>query len=152
MVDAVTRTFDFYSILYWGGRPPLADRTAAAQIHCYDGDTMVGMIQFFSGADAVPANQLAGDMVVINYEIARFNDVVSLLRTEGPLMLTVDPGSGAGYIGTFLEPVGVEEDDEDDFDDYGFEEDDSDEDDGDEDDGDEDDGDDDAEPEAERTN
>ncbi len=121
MVDAVTRTFDFYSILYWGGRPPLADRTAAAQIHCYDGDTMVGMVQFFSSPDSVPANQLAGEMVVVNYELSRFNDVASLLRTEGPLMLTVDPGSGAGYIGTFLEPVGVEEDDEDDFDHYGFE-------------------------------
>lgn len=123
MVDAVTRTFDFYSILYWGGRPPLADRTAAAQIHCYDGDTMVGMVQFFSSPDSVPANQLAGEMVVVNYELSRFNDVASLLRTEGPLMLTVDPGSGAGYIGTFLEPVGVEEDDEDDFDDFGFDED-----------------------------
>lgn len=125
MVDTVSRMFDFYSILYWGGRPPITDRTAAVQVHCFDGGDLVGMLQFFDGRDNVPANQLTGELIVLNYELGRFGDIVGILREESPLMLTVNPGTGAGYLGTFLEPVGMEEDDEEDDDDFDDDEDDS---------------------------
>jgi hypothetical protein len=61
-----------------------SDQSWSAEIRCYDaGDTiLIGSIRFYKQGVAIPADSLPSGKIIINYELSRFNDVVTLLRSE----------------------------------------------------------------------
>ena len=72
----------FYAIEYASE----TDQPWIAQINCYDqgqgeaGGKRTAAIRFFDGA--VPASGAVGGVEIVNYSLARFADVVDILRNE----------------------------------------------------------------------
>ena len=102
--------FDRYTIHYIAGKA-LQSKEPGADISCYSGNNLVGLIRFFSDSTIIPENQRSADGTIsLYYEMSRFNDVVTLLRYEKPLFLFITTGTKYGYIGCGqLEPVGEQE-------------------------------------------
>jgi hypothetical protein len=61
-----------------------SDQSWSAEIRCYDaGDAiLIGSIRFYKQGVAVPADSISGGKIILNYELSRFNDVATLLRSE----------------------------------------------------------------------
>ncbi len=106
----VTKKFDKYLFNYIGGTS-LQNGEAGALIDCYDAKTRVARLTFFRDGVNLPANQLLPDgTLALYYQMSRYNDVVSTLRYEKPLMLAVNTANGFGYIGSAQpEAVGEQE-------------------------------------------
>ena len=75
-------------------------------INCfYDNDT-VGYIHFWDG-DAPDPEVLSQKIIQLNFNIDRFNEIITTIRYEKPLWLSVT--NGKGMISTIKEPVGEQE-------------------------------------------
>jgi|GEM_PF-3532087 hypothetical protein len=71
-----------------------SNQSWTAEIRCYnDADTtLVGCIRFYKQGVPIPADSSTGiTLPILNYELSRFNDVVTLLRSED----YVDFGKGS---------------------------------------------------------
>jgi hypothetical protein len=106
----VTKNTNKYSFNYIGGTS-LQDGEPGALIDCYNGNTRVARLTFFRDGVNLPANQVLGDgTLALYYQMSRYNDAVTTLRYEKPLMLAVNSDDGFGYIGSAeLEAVGEQE-------------------------------------------
>lgn len=108
-MSMVVQKCDRYLVNYIGGTT-LQGKGSGATIQCYNGNQMVGLIEFFADHVTMPANSTANGQVILYYEMSRFGDVMNILRYEKPLMLAVNNDTKFGYIGTSTtEPVGEEE-------------------------------------------
>jgi hypothetical protein len=106
----VTKSFDRYLLTYVGGTS-LQGGEPGADINCYQANSRVGLLRFFRDGATMPANKVLSDgSLALYYEMSRFNDVITTLRFEKPLMLVVNSDTGFGYIcSATLEPVGEQE-------------------------------------------
>jgi len=47
--------------------------------------------------------------IYLYYRISRFADVMTILKEEKPLYLSLNTSNSSGYVGTYYEPVGEQE-------------------------------------------
>jgi hypothetical protein len=95
--------FDSYKIWYYSGHP------YEALIYLYKAGKYVGRIVFFKEDAVIPAN-VSNPEPSVHYPLSRFNDIVSILREEKPLYLSLNPDNKIGTLATSdLEPAGEEE-------------------------------------------
>ncbi len=97
----VSIPFDRYKIFYMGGL-----NQTKAQINCKNGDTLVGVLYFKDPAD-VKETTCINNVVYLQYDINRFDEILQLFQYEGPLAIhyNTDSGTALLYTGS-TEPVG----------------------------------------------
>jgi hypothetical protein len=101
----VRKPFDRYWIQYTSSKRDLP----LASITCFDGSTQVGLLEFVKSDAGLrdPFVHQPSGMIVLSFLLARFDEVIDLLRHEGPLDLFLNPSSKWGSIITRQsEPVG----------------------------------------------
>ena len=106
-MTVIYKDIDYYVIRYRNKGDQFAN--ALAYIECWYHQSQVGVIRFW--ADTDPHDSYTqSNMINLNFGISRFNDVVSLLRYEKPLLLVFDSTSKIGGIDTkTVEPIGEQE-------------------------------------------
>ena len=103
--------FDEYRLKY--GHNDTDD--TAALVACYKDSVLVGLIQFVkegvedSGHRVVREDSESPEIPLLRFSISQFDDVITTLRYEKPLIIEIDTNSGYGGIRTTMEPVGEEE-------------------------------------------
>lgn len=77
-----------------------------AEIRCYDANDLnqIGAIRFYKQGVAIPADSSSSGKPILNYELSRFNDVVTLLRSED--YVNID-NSFYGSLGTSVNAYGL---------------------------------------------
>jgi hypothetical protein len=96
--------FDFYAVTHFSEHPSID-----AQITCFaTGGAIVGILNFIKDGTTLPAN-VGSSPPVINFPVRQFNDVVTTLRYEKPLVFNLNIGNKIGTVGTAREPVGEQE-------------------------------------------
>ncbi|HET9790197.1 MAG TPA: hypothetical protein VFR08_02745, partial [Candidatus Angelobacter sp.] len=88
---------------------PGLNRQPAAYINCYMGTNKVGEINFYLQERGLPlpANvQATNGVIVANFDLGRFGDVLNLLRHHEPLRLMLTPAGLALVETTATEEVG----------------------------------------------
>ncbi|WP_433035238.1 hypothetical protein [Actinomycetospora sp. CA-053990] len=105
----VVKSFDTYTLRYLAAGAQW--QNARAVVDCYRGDTWVAQLQFLAAEPAVGGGLGSPEeFVVLYYALARFHDVVDILRNEGPLAVLFDTGTTTGEITTLAnEKVGEAE-------------------------------------------
>jgi hypothetical protein len=105
----ISNLFDKYTLTYLGGKTQGAD--LAARISCFNAaGATVGMIQFFPDTALTLTNQYVGGIPVLNMPLSRFNDIITTLRYEKPLRISINTDSAFGHISTAAqEPTGEQE-------------------------------------------
>lgn len=100
------RSFDSYKVSYLSRH-----NNFAVEIDCNDDKTLVGRLRFVDEGQYQFDNGPQPDGVLyIYYKLARFNDIMQILREEKPLLMYVDTDTGTGAVSTGpYEPVGEEE-------------------------------------------
>ncbi len=68
----------------------------------------VAMLQFMKRGQSIPANSVSGGIFQIHYSIHDFPAIISMLREEKPLFVTL-AANGIGTVSTSDEPVGEQE-------------------------------------------
>lgn len=97
--------FNSYSIQYLSQDP-----NREAIVLCYQDTEIVGYIEFVKNGVDLPPNVGKYHASTIYYRLSRFQNIVSMLREESPLMLQVNTNTGVGMLTTASrEPVGDEE-------------------------------------------
>lgn len=100
----VRKDFDSYTLFYYSSLP------YPALIQCYQGTTFVGAVVFYPDGPSLPPNRNTSSGPEIHYPISRFDDVMSILRHEKPLALSLNTDNLIGYVSTSnYEPIGEEE-------------------------------------------
>lgn len=100
----VSNQFDSYKVFYYTGG------SVESMIHCYQGATYAGRIVFYKDDTSIPANANYYFGPSIHYPLSQFNDLISILRYEKPLFLSLNTSTLQGFVGTSeKEPVGEEE-------------------------------------------
>jgi hypothetical protein len=97
--------FDRYELHYYAGQDYLVGESASADIQCMDDDNFVGAIFFFPEGLVGPCLVTPEGYLLLSYDIGRFNDVITTLRTEKPLYLIVYEETGDGLIATGTERI-----------------------------------------------
>jgi hypothetical protein len=99
-----TRQFYYYDTYYYNGN------WCEALILCSYAGSYVGRIVFYKDDAAIPPPK-GPPWLSVHYPVSRFNDIVSMLRYERPLHLsvTVTDDVSVGSVQTTHEPVGEEE-------------------------------------------
>ena len=80
-----------YGFSYHSGNP-----NVEARFFCNHGDGVTSVIDFFKSV--VPPNKFLSSGVSIHYPIAYFNDIISLLRYENPIMLFLNDADLIGGV------------------------------------------------------
>jgi hypothetical protein len=98
----MSSAFDTYRLYYytapqyyWGALVDLMNK-----------GTWAGRLMFIREGFPIPANAPLGGVPVLNYPMNRFEDIMSILRYEKPLNVTLNEANGIGTIATSDEPVG----------------------------------------------
>jgi hypothetical protein len=95
---------DFYVVNHLSKHP-----TVDATITCVGAGATVGTLHFIKDGVALPAN-VPGPPPRVHFPISQFNDVITTLRYEKPLVFNFTPSNGIGTVGTSTrEPVGEQE-------------------------------------------
>jgi hypothetical protein len=97
---SIQKQFDKYALYYY--------TDSNVYIICSYGGKNVGFINFVKENVSIPKNSVKDDILRIYFSVARFNDIISILRLEKPLYLWLYD-SGTGSISTSSEPVGEQE-------------------------------------------
>jgi hypothetical protein len=107
----VTREFTKYAVyIISGGGSPTIGLPQDAEIDCFsEMNDRAGIIYFFPDNVPLPANKSTVNGIYLYYRSNRFADVMSMLRQEKPLHLSLNMTNSSGYIGTSTEPVGEQE-------------------------------------------
>ena len=109
-MPAIIRAFDSYKIYHFAGRETLEGTTEAAWIPCFSGGKQIGSLSFMTDGQDVPQNEYLHNQIMLFYPLFRFMEVVTTLRYESPLCLTLNTETLEGALVTKeLEPVGEEE-------------------------------------------
>lgn len=94
-----------YKIMYYGQQE---GRVMGAVIHCYLEKKVVATLEFYHeqrGKD-IPASRIRGTRPYLSFPMARYGDLVDILRNEAPLFVTFNDKSLMGYIATETEDIG----------------------------------------------
>ena len=108
----IERDFDSFSVFYDSvdlGDPANVGTKCVANILCFNNRQQVGILRFHD-RQPPPVNTYRGSqpnyVVLINYHISRFNDILSILRLQKQLTLSFDIISLAGGVVTTYQPIG----------------------------------------------
>jgi hypothetical protein len=114
----IQKNFNYYSVslyseLYNPANAPNTDYSRSlGYITCYSEKVPVGYIKFYD-RELIPPNQIFGPPnyeIVLNFHISRFNDMMTLLLYEKPLVITMDPTTLKGSVtANSSEPIGEQE-------------------------------------------
>jgi hypothetical protein len=109
--SSVTKDFTSYVVyIISGGGSPTIGMPQEAEIDCFsDMNERAGIIYFFPDNISLPANKNTENGIYLYYRSHRFADVMSLLRQEKPLHLSLNMTNLSGYVGTGSELVGEQE-------------------------------------------
>lgn len=106
----ITANFTQYVVYYITGGSATVGMPQDAEIDCFDGaGNRAGAIYFYSGSTRLPKNQSNANGIYLYFRMARFADVMTMLKDEAPLYLALNTDNQVGYIGTLSEPVGEQE-------------------------------------------
>lgn len=106
----VTRDFTKYCVYYITGNSPTKGLPQEAEIDCFnDNNERAGIIYFYPENIPLPPNSDGINGIYLYFRPSRFNDVMTMLKEEKPLYLSLDTTNSSGYIGTGWEPVGEQE-------------------------------------------
>jgi hypothetical protein len=106
----ITANFTQYVVYYIAGSSAAAGLPQDAEIDCFDSaGNRAGAIYFYPASSRMPKNQNTANGIYLYFRIARFSDVMTMLKYEKPLYLALDTANHAGYIGTSNEPAGEQE-------------------------------------------
>jgi hypothetical protein len=106
----ITANFTQYVVYYIAGASAAAGMPQDAEIDCFDGaGNRAGAIYFHSGSSRLPKNQNTVNGIYLYFRMARFSDVMTMLKDEKPLYLALNTDNQVGYIGTSSEAVGEQE-------------------------------------------
>jgi hypothetical protein len=106
----ITANFTQYVVYYVTGGSAAVGMPQDAEIDCFDGaGNRAGAIYFYSGSVRLPKNQSTVNGIYLYFRMARFSDVMTILKDEKPLYLALNTDNQVGYIGTSSEPVGEQE-------------------------------------------
>lgn len=106
----VTREFTKYCVYYISGSTPAIGCPQDAEIDCFtETNERAGIIYFFPNDLPLPPNEDTVNGIYLHFRMNRFADVMTMLKEEKPLHLTLDTSGGAGHIGTGFEPIGEQE-------------------------------------------
>ena len=97
--------FNFYRVYYYSAPQYNWD----ARIDLYVDATPVGKLLFMKAGQTIPANSSPGGILQLCYSIAHFPAIMSILREEKPLYVSLNTANGIGMVSTNSEPVGEEE-------------------------------------------
>ena len=104
------RDFTRYVVYYISGSSPSIGLAQDAEIDCFtDKWERVGAIYFYPDNVTLPPNQNTVNGIYLHYKMSRFADVMTMLKEEKPLCLSLDTTNNSGYVGTSGEPVGEQE-------------------------------------------
>jgi hypothetical protein len=109
--SSVTKDFTKYVVyIISGGGSPTIGVPQEAEIDCFsDMNERAGIIYFYPDNISLPANNSTVNGIYLYYRSNRFADVMSMLRQEKPLHLSLNMTNLSGYVGTSSEPVGEKE-------------------------------------------
>jgi len=95
------RPFDSYKLWYY------SDFSYEALIYCYNGSSYAGRMVFIAEDKPLPENRMWSNQPSLHYQISRFDDIIDILRNEGPLYLFYNDSNHVGILATSQkEPVG----------------------------------------------
>jgi hypothetical protein len=94
-----------YKVVLYGER---GTSVIGAFIHCYHNNVNVMSCVFYNDENNVPANS-KGPRVNLSYPMSKFSYVVDVLRNEKPMYFGFIESTKVGYVATYKEPVGEEE-------------------------------------------
>ena len=105
-----SRGFTRYVVYYVTGGSAAVGMPQDAEIDCFDdAGSRAGAIYFLAGSIRLPKNQLTVNGIYLYYRLSRFADIMTILKDEKPLYLSLNTDTNVGYIGTSSEPVGEQE-------------------------------------------
>ena len=107
-MSLVWKDFDSYQLKYVSDSG-FTGNVNAGEIDCYKSNAFVARICFIKAGIPMLANAVNSGAPYVYYPLARFGDVIGILRYEKPLGLYVDTVSHVGAVSTGVEPVGEEE-------------------------------------------
>ena len=114
-------TVDSYEIVYSSDRFAANEAPLICLVTCFENVSgtatqLAGRLAFFEDTFNLPTNQLLPAVVGgpaephINFHLRELNDVLTILREEKPLQITLDTDRGLGTLRTKeKEPVGEQE-------------------------------------------
>jgi len=97
--------FNLYRVYYYTAPQYYWD----VRIDLFMNGTWVGTLIFVKEGQAIPANSSPGGAPRLHYSISHFPAIMSMLREEKPLYVTLNTANGIGTLSTTDEPVGEEE-------------------------------------------
>jgi hypothetical protein len=114
-LNYIEKEFDSFLVTYSSldlGDPANSGTKCMAYIACYDKEQLVGFIKFHERQHP-PINSHRGShpnyILVINFHISRFNDIINILRYNKPLSLSFDLIKLEGAVNSGFESIGQEE-------------------------------------------
>ena len=103
-MDQISKPFDSYIISYVTGYPH------DCVVTCFNGDAYAGRLIFYKPNVELPPNVMFNDAPSLHYHTTHFDNIITLMRYEKPLMLFFVPTSKTGGVITSeREPVGEQE-------------------------------------------
>ena len=102
-----TKSFDLYKLYYVSHHDAVP-----AQLLLYHGSTFVGWTYFYHDNLALPDHTWAGpdSLFILRFKISEFENIMSILRHEKPLLALYNTETKYGGFGTIdKEPIGEEE-------------------------------------------
>jgi hypothetical protein len=97
--------FNVYRVYYYSAPQYNWD----VRIDLYMNDTEVGTLLFMKEGQAIPANSNPGGLPRVHFSVRHFPAIMTMLKEEKPLYLSLNSANGIGTILTTDEPVGEEE-------------------------------------------
>lgn len=96
----IHRDFTDYVVYYISGSSPTAGVAQDAEIDCFSskGDR-AGAIYFYPDNVPLPTNQNTVNGIYLHYSMKRFADVMTMLKEEKPLYLSLDTVNNTGIRG-----------------------------------------------------
>lgn len=98
----IQREFNKYTINYWSQYPYEAELLLSMD------SNFIGKIVFVKDDDTNHINTNA-PWLTVHFPISKFNDVVSILREEKPLYISLNTELKSGTISTSIETIGENE-------------------------------------------
>jgi hypothetical protein len=104
-MPSITHAFDSYQLFFYSGY------STPAYMQLYASGIMVGRVLFFPDSlSSVPANQYSSNVITLYWPLSQLANLVSLLREEKPLYISLNTDNGIGILATSdFEPVGEQE-------------------------------------------
>ena len=103
----MTNEFNSYR-LYYHSAPQYSWQS---RLYLYNDSAFVGYIYFMKDENNLPANVEFGGHPKLHFPASKFEEIMSVLRHEEPLFITLVSANGIGTISTSNEPIGEEEND-----------------------------------------